>query len=264
MSTIISRAGWNSRGPKSPFSYLNKKRVVGIAIHHSGVKNGPKGVTAVRAFERHHMLANGWNAIAYNWLIDEQGVIYEGRGAGVVSAATRPYNSRTESICYTGDGDKKIPAKTRASLTWLIGDIQKRYNKKLWVKGHRELASTSCPGNVLFDWVKDHRNGITKAQPKSKPATKKSTKTVKQGAKGIVDAFAEIEALVTSRPLKKGAKGAAVKVVQQLLAAKGLYRYKIDSDYGRLTRKAVVEFQKRRLLYVDGVVGPNTWKALLR
>jgi hypothetical protein len=101
MSSIISRAGWGSRGPKSRFTNLNKKRVVGIAIHHSGVKNGPKGVTAVKAFERHHMDANGWNAIAYNWLIDEEGVIYEGRGAGVVSAATRPYNSRTESICYT-------------------------------------------------------------------------------------------------------------------------------------------------------------------
>ena len=98
------------------------------------------------------------------------------------------------------------------------------------------------------------------------PALKgtKATKTVKQDVKGIAAAFAEIEALVTAHPLKKGSKGAAVKVVQQLLAAKGLYRYKIDSDYGRLTRKAVVEFQKRRLLYVDGLVGPNTWKALLR
>ena len=42
--TIISRAGWNSRGPKKPFSWLNKKRVQGIALHHSGIKNGPKGI----------------------------------------------------------------------------------------------------------------------------------------------------------------------------------------------------------------------------
>jgi len=98
------------------------------------------------------------------------------------------------------------------------------------------------------------------------PALKgtKAKKTVKQNKKGIAAAFAEIEELVTSRPLKKGSKGAAVKVVQQLLAAKGFYRYKVDSDYGKLTKKAVVEFQKRRLLYVDGIVGPNTWKALLR
>ena len=98
------------------------------------------------------------------------------------------------------------------------------------------------------------------------PALKgtKAKKTAKQDVKGIAAAFAEIEALVTAHPLKKGSKGAAVKVVQQLLAAKGLYRYKIDSDFGKRTRKAVVEFQKRRLLYVDGIVGPNTWKALLR
>ena len=98
------------------------------------------------------------------------------------------------------------------------------------------------------------------------PALKgtKAKKTAKQDVKGIAAAFAEIEALVTSHPLKKGSKGAAVKGVQQLLAAKRLYRYKIDSDFGKLTRKAVVESQKRRLLYVDGIVGPNTWKALLR
>ena len=101
--TIISRKGWNSRGPKKPFSWLNKKRVQGIALHHSGVKNGPNGVIAVQAFDKHHVVRLGWNAIAYNWLVDEQGVIYEGRGAGIVSAATRPWNTRTESICYTGN-----------------------------------------------------------------------------------------------------------------------------------------------------------------
>ena len=98
------------------------------------------------------------------------------------------------------------------------------------------------------------------------PALKgtKAKKVVKQDVKGIAAAFAEIEELVTKRPLKKGSKGVAVKVVQQLLGAKGLYRYKVDSDFGKLTKKAVVEFQKKRLLYVDGIVGKNTWKALLR
>ena len=70
--------------------------------------------------------------------------------------------------------------------------------------------------------------------------------------------------MIRRHPLKKGSKGQPVKVVQGLLGNKGFYRYKVDGDFGRLTHKAVVEFQKRRLLYVDGIVGPNTWKALLR
>ena len=241
MSSIISRAGWGSRGPKSRLTPLNKKRVVGIAVHHSGVKNGPKGVTAVKAFERHHMDANGWNAIAYNWLIDEQGVIYEGRGAGVISAATRPYNSRTESICYTGDGDKAIPAKTQKSLTWLIADIQKRYTVKLWVKGHRELASTSCPGNVLFDWVQNHRNGITKVQPKAKPAAKKPAKT--------------------TRLAKQGSRGAHVKMMQTQLNKKG-FKLSVDGIAGPQTIAALKKFQKSKGLVVDGLCGKQTWSKL--
>lgn len=241
MSSIISRAGWGSRGPKSRFTNLNKKRVVGIAIHHSGVKNGPKGVTAVKAFERHHMDANGWNAIAYNWLIDEEGVIYEGRGAGVVSAATRPYNSRTESICYTGDGTKPISAKTIASFEYLVADIQKRYSNKLWLKGHRELASTSCPEKYMMLWVQDHRNGITKVQPKAKPAPKKPA--------------------TTTRLVKLGSRGAHVKIMQTQLNKKG-FKLTVDGIAGPQTIGALKKYQLRAGLVVDGLCGKNTWRTL--
>jgi hypothetical protein len=241
MSSIISRAGWGSRGPKSRFTNLNKKRVVGIAIHHSGVKNGPKGVTAVKAFERHHMDANGWNAIAYNWLIDEEGVIYEGRGAGVVSAATRPYNSRTESICYTGDGTKPIPAKTLVSFVWLVADIQKRYSNKLWLKGHQELASTSCPEKYMMEWVRQHRTGNKIVQPTSKPAPKKPAKT--------------------TRLVKQGSRGAHVKMMQTQLNKKG-FKLEVDGIAGPQTIGALKKYQLRAGLVVDGLCGKNTWRTL--
>ena len=81
------------------------------------------------------MDSNGWNAIAYNWLCDEQGVLYEGRGAGVVSWL-RPYNNKTESICYTGDGDAIVLPQALESIRWLISDIQEKlYDHKLWSEG---------------------------------------------------------------------------------------------------------------------------------
>jgi hypothetical protein len=241
MSSILTRKQWGSRGPKKRFSYLNKKRVVGIAVHHSGVKNGPKGVTAVKAFERHHMDANGWNAIAYNWLIDEEGVIYEGRGAGVVSAATRPYNSRTESICYTGDGTKPIPEATIESFEWLVADIQKRYSNKLWLKGHQELASTSCPEKYMMEWVRQHRTGNKVVQPTKKPAVKKPAKT--------------------TRLVKQGSRGAHVKMMQTLLNKNG-FRLTVDGIAGPQTIGALKKYQLKSGLVVDGLCGKNTWKAL--
>ena len=241
MSSILTRKQWGSRGPKKRFTYLNKKRVVGIAVHHSGVKNGPKGVTAVKAFERHHMDANGWNAIAYNWLIDEEGVIYEGRGAGVVSAATRPYNSRTESICYTGDGTKPIPEATIESFEWLVADIQKRYSNKLWLKGHQELASTSCPEKYMMEWVRQHRSGTKVVQAKTKPAPKKPAKT--------------------TRLVKQGSRGAHVKMMQTQLNKNG-FKLTVDGIAGPQTIGALKKYQLRSGLVVDGLCGKNTWKAL--
>ena len=107
--TIISRDGWDARPPKKPFSTLKPARVQGIVLHHSGVKDGPKGLAALKAYERFHMDSRGWNAIAYNWLVDEEGVIYAGRGPGVISGATKGWNSRTESICFTGWGEIEAP-----------------------------------------------------------------------------------------------------------------------------------------------------------
>lgn len=56
--------------------------------------------------------------------------------------------------------------------------------------------------------------------------------------------------------LKKGDRGLAVKVVQRLL------RCYPDGIFGPMTDEAVRDFQQRRGLQVDGIVGPKTWLKL--
>ena len=65
--------------------------------------------------------------------------------------------------------------------------------------------------------------------------------------------------------LKMGSKGYPVKTVQRLLIALGykLPRYGVDGDYGNETAAAVMRYQFDRKLVADGVVGANTWQALL-
>lgn len=57
-------------------------------------------------------------------------------------------------------------------------------------------------------------------------------------------------------------KGAEVVAVQQALKAKGVDPGPIDGEFGPMTHAAVSSFQLLRKLEVDGVVGPNTAKAL--
>ena len=57
--------------------------------------------------------------------------------------------------------------------------------------------------------------------------------------------------------IKKGSKGKAVEIVQVILDLS------VDGDFGTKTHNAVVAFQKKKGLTQDGIVGANTWKALL-
>ena len=75
----------------------------------------------------------------------------------------------------------------------------------------------------------------------------------------------EIE--VTLTMLQKGASGAQVKSLQALLIKKfgiscGVYG--MDGDFGSSTDSAVRKFQKAKGLDVDGIVGKDTWNALLK
>jgi peptidoglycan hydrolase-like protein with peptidoglycan-binding domain len=62
--------------------------------------------------------------------------------------------------------------------------------------------------------------------------------------------------------IKKGATGAAVKLLQELLTDYGYDPGPIDSDFGTKTEKALKEFQADYGLTVDGIAGPKTWAAL--
>lgn len=70
--------------------------------------------------------------------------------------------------------------------------------------------------------------------------------------------------MVELNVLRKGSKGEQVKTLQRLLNAMGYSCGSVDGIFGSRTLIAVKEFQKANKLIVDGVVGRNTWNALLK
>jgi N-acetylmuramoyl-L-alanine amidase len=64
--------------------------------------------------------------------------------------------------------------------------------------------------------------------------------------------------------LRKGSQGKQVKTLQHLLTAVGCECGNADGIFGSRTLIAVKTFQKARGLTVDGVVGKDTWTALLK
>jgi peptidoglycan hydrolase-like protein with peptidoglycan-binding domain len=64
-------------------------------------------------------------------------------------------------------------------------------------------------------------------------------------------------ALTGSPMLRMGSKGSLVSLLQELLNAAGASLV-VDGDFGRLTEAAVINYQVRMGLTVDGIVGPQT------
>lgn len=62
--------------------------------------------------------------------------------------------------------------------------------------------------------------------------------------------------------LQFGYRGEDVSKLQQILNQKGYYNYYIDGIYGKITEKAVINFQIDHQIRIDGIVGPETQRTL--
>jgi len=106
----------------------------------------------------------------------------------------------------------------------------------------------------------------------------KVTKLVNGGLNGLEDrrkylqraktALSRIEGIRVSineggsnTVLHRGSFGNSVGELQELLVSKG-FTLAIDNDFGPATELAVMMYQERNGLTVDGIVGQNTWKSL--
>ncbi len=69
--------------------------------------------------------------------------------------------------------------------------------------------------------------------------------------------------LTLDKTYKKGSRGKKVKLIQEWLCLQG-FHLALDQDFGPATDYAVRQFQKKKNLVMDGIVGPNTFARLIR
>ena len=80
----------------------------------------------------------------------------------------------------------------------------------------------------------------------------------------VLEYIAGLAATVSARPLRRGSRNEAVRVLQRKLGELGFDAGTPDGIFGRLTTRAVRRYQRLNNLTVDGIVGPATWARLMR
>ncbi|WAR05965.1 PGSC2-like protein [Mya arenaria] len=151
---IVTRSQWGARDAKS--NRTMHTPVSEFFIHHTDTPTCTDITSCkarVQGIQNYHMDHNGWSDIGYNFLVGEDGNVYEGRGWSFVGAHTQNYNSIAFGASMIGRYDSHLPNdKALTAVKNLIAcGIQLckiRSNYRLY--GHRDAGQTSCPGDNLY------------------------------------------------------------------------------------------------------------------
>lgn len=123
-------------------NYNEMKNVEGIVLHHSGVSV----LQSVETIHNYHKNTKGWAGIGYHYYVRKDGSIYRGRPENMAGAHCPGVNSTSIGICAEGNFDEETMSDVQKNaIIELVKDIKTRHN--IWIKGHREVISTSCPGS---------------------------------------------------------------------------------------------------------------------
>lgn len=147
---IITRAEWGANDPTDPFIRMRTPSPR-VYIHHTGTDQ--HGAAGMRAIQRFHQDVRGWKDIAYNFVIDSNGDVFEGRGAGIIGGATEGQNSTSHAVCLMGNFNVvSVTSAARRSLVDLLRDGAAYSWWRVDLLGHQQApgANTSCPGTDLF------------------------------------------------------------------------------------------------------------------
>ena len=192
LPTYQSRTDWcpdgNCPADPTPASTV----VTHLIVHHSaGPSSSNDWQAVVRAIWDFHVNVNGWDDIGYNWLIDPDGILYQGRADNVLGAHFCGTNGGTMGVCVLGDFQNNDPAQEallelEQLLAWKscdasIDPLATAYHPSSGlnlhrISGHRDGCSTECPGDHLYPLLPQLRQAVRNrmdnlcAAPPSAPA----------------------------------------------------------------------------------------------
>lgn len=152
----VSRSSWGARSPRCTSTNITPK---GSCVHYEGegkLTGFPheKCASRVRSIQNFHMDDRGWCDIAYNFLVCEHGVVFEGRGLRKRSAAqgSDEGNQYYYAVCLMIGDDDPLTLVMKEGVRDAI-DYAHKNGAGGSIRKHSDFFNTSCPGTKLSAWV---------------------------------------------------------------------------------------------------------------
>ena len=243
---IVTRKQWGAKPWRSTVHRvpMSEKRYF-LVHYHGGRVRDQYGVEVPRNIETIH-LANGWAGIGYNFAVDLDGTVYEGRGWDGVGSQCPGRNRDGVGVYVAVGGDQQPTQAALRSVKALRDEMKTRTGRSVTTGYHGQYIATSCAGPVLIPWVKAGMP-LSGGGGMTAPI---NTGTVR----ALVPYPGHVHHLT-------GPDDHHVEQIQKRITQLG-YPLTADSAFGPKTDAGVRWFQKLKGLTVDGRVGPKTWAAL--
>lgn len=184
---VVSRTFWGCPDGQDSRWTPAYTTVSHLVVHHTAGSNYASDWPAVvRSIWSYHALTRGWGDIGYNYLIDPNGVIFEGRAGGenAIGAHFSGHNSGTMGVSIMGTYISISPSTAALGnlseiLSWKCSEssidplgISFHASSQLTlynICGHRDGGNTECPGQRLYDLLPSIREEVAIGAPLVSP-----------------------------------------------------------------------------------------------
>jgi hypothetical protein len=151
----LCRDSWGAAPPAGEFVEHEIER---MTVHHTArlLSENRAAPGAIRGHQRFHQLDRGWPDIAYHFIIDLEGNVYECRPVTAVGDTGTNYDPTGHFlVCCEGDfNEQTVPVAMQQSLVNVLAWAAAEFGADPeTIRGHRDVAATSCPGDNLYSLI---------------------------------------------------------------------------------------------------------------
>jgi len=178
----VDRETWSAHLNLTNTASRTPTNVSHLVVHHSaGNTTSSDFAAVVRSYWDFHANGRNWGDIGYHWLVDPNGVLYQGRAFNldgnkdIRGTHAGGFNTNSMGICVIGDYTNIRPSEIAVAtmnevLAWKAdergidplgsslhtpsGNVQRH------IVGHRDVTATACPGNRFYTMMPDIRHQV--------------------------------------------------------------------------------------------------------